>query len=72
MEQEIPQGSIIITPQQVYDKVNLLTDAITNLVQQDTTDRHERENLRIEVTKLRIDVHTKCMRQWQARLYLRL
>ncbi len=53
MEPEIPQGSIIITPQQVYDKVNLLTDAVTTLVAQDSTDRKEREDLRNDVNKLR-------------------
>jgi hypothetical protein len=35
----IPEGSVIITPAQVYDKVNALTDAVTELLARDKADQ---------------------------------
>lgn len=38
MSQGIPDGSVIITPAQVYDKVNSLTEAVTELLARDKAD----------------------------------
>ena len=38
MTQGIPDGSVIITPAQVYDKVNSLTEAVTELLARDKAD----------------------------------
>lgn len=38
MTHPIPEGSVIITPAQVYDKVNSLTEAVTELLARDKAD----------------------------------
>lgn len=39
---DIPEGSVIITPSQVYDKVNLLTDEVTKLLARDDAGQERR------------------------------
>lgn len=38
MTNQIPEGSVIITPAQVYDKVNTLTELVTQLLARDEAD----------------------------------
>lgn len=59
MTNPIPEGSIVITPQQVYDKVNLLTDAVTSLVAQDTADKRERLEDRARLDRVEAKMATK-------------
>lgn len=53
MPDHIPEGSVIITPAQVYDKVNKLTEAVTEMLARDQADevaarRREAEDNRRE------------------------
>lgn len=49
MTQPIPEGSIIITPAEVYAKVTALTDAVTELVATDKAEAKERAELKAKV-----------------------
>lgn len=40
-----PEGSVIITPAEVYGKVLALTDAVTKMVAADEGDKRERERI---------------------------
>jgi len=46
MNQPIPEGSVIITPAQVYDKVNSLTEAVTELLARDKADQDRQADLK--------------------------
>lgn len=46
MTQGIPEGSVIITPSQVYDRVNSLTEAVTELLARDKADQDRQADLK--------------------------
>jgi hypothetical protein len=48
----IPEGSIIITPTEVYNEVKSLTDAVRDLIASDKADIAERTKLELRVDKL--------------------
>jgi hypothetical protein len=48
----IPEGSIIITPTEVYNEVKSLTDAVRDLIAADKADIAERVKLEQRVDKL--------------------
>ena len=48
----IPEGSIIITPTEVYNEVKSLTDAVRDLIASDKADGVERTKLEMRVDKL--------------------
>jgi hypothetical protein len=47
-----PEGSIIITPAEVYAKVTGLTDVVTELVATDRADERQRAELKVKVERL--------------------
>lgn len=49
---EIPGGSIIITPAEVYAKVTSLTDVVTELVAADKADERRQAELAVKVERL--------------------
>lgn len=54
--QPVPEGSIIITPAQVYEKVTTLTDVVTRMVARDEADKESKTALAAEVTALAVRV----------------
>lgn len=48
----IPEGSIIITPTEVYNEVKSLTDAVRDLIASDKADQVDRTKLELRVDKL--------------------
>ena len=48
----IPEGSIIITPAEVYAKVTALTDAVTELVATDKAEQKDRAALEAKVERI--------------------
>lgn len=52
MTQQIPEGSIVITPAEVYAKVTSLTDAVRDLIASDKAEEHARAELRLKVEQL--------------------
>ena len=48
----IPEGSIIITPTEVYNEVKSLTDAVRDLIASDKADLDQRTKLEMRVDKL--------------------
>ena len=48
----IPDGSIIITPTEVYNEVKSLTDAVRDLIASDKADEQQRADLRLRVDQL--------------------
>ena len=48
----IPDGSIIITPTEVYNEVKALTDAVRDLIASDKADEQQRADLRLRVDQL--------------------
>jgi len=55
-QQQIPAGSIIITPADLYAKVTALTDAVTELVATDKAEQRERAALAAQVAALGVRV----------------
>lgn len=53
MSSQIPEGSIIITPQEVYAEVRALTKVVGELVAQDKAD-----TTRVDISALQKDVST--------------
>lgn len=49
---QIPEGSVIITPAEVYAEVKSLTDAVRDLIASDKADGVERTKLELRVDKL--------------------
>ena len=49
MSNPIPEGSIIITPTEVYNEVKSLTDAVRDLISADKQDVQVRAELRLRV-----------------------
>ncbi len=49
MTHPIPEGSIIITPTEVYNEVKSLTDAVRDLISADAQDAQVRAELRLRV-----------------------
>jgi hypothetical protein len=47
-----PEGSIIITPAEVYAKVTSLTDAVTELVAADKAEERHRAAIQVKVERL--------------------
>lgn len=43
---DIPEGSVIITPAQVYDKVNALTEAVTEMLARDKAEEKRQADLK--------------------------
>lgn len=62
----IPEGSIVITPTQVYDKVNLLTEQVTKLLAQDEAEVNERTEMRREIKALGERVRSLENKVWLA------
>jgi len=53
---QIPEGSIIITPVEVYAEVRTLTEIVRELVGNDKAEVRDRAALKAEVDRLRTDV----------------
>lgn len=64
MTQHIPEGSIVITPAEVYSKVTALTDAVTELVATDKAEQRERAALAAQVAALAVRVSAVEKKIW--------
>lgn len=51
-QQPIPEGSIIITPTEVYNEVKSLTEAVRKMVAQDEAEIESRRELKLRVDGL--------------------
>lgn len=60
----IPEGSVVITPAQVYEKVVTLTEVVTKLVAADEADTTDRADLRTRVSDLEKDVINIKQKLW--------
>lgn len=49
---EIPEGSIVITPTEVYNEVKALTDVVRQMVANDTAEVESRRELKAKVDQL--------------------
>lgn len=66
MSTPVPEGSIIITPAQVYAEVRSLTEAVRTLITHEETDRQERLRIETEVTQLDLRVDALERKLWMA------
>lgn len=48
----IPEGSIVITPTEVYNEVKSLTEAVRDLIASDKADEKARAELRVRVDQI--------------------
>lgn len=62
----IPEGSIVITPAQVYDKVVQLTEQVTKLIAQDAAEVSDRTDLKVRVEKIETRVRSLENKVWLA------
>lgn len=60
----VPEGSVIIPPAQVYEKVVTLTEVVTKLVAADEAEANDRADLRTRVGQLEADVNAIKQRLW--------
>ena len=51
-QQQIPEGSIVITPTEVYNEVKSLTEAVRKMVAQDEAEIESRRELKLRVDGL--------------------
>lgn len=63
---EIPEGSIVITPTEVYHEVRSLTEVVRELVTQDKADRERDLETRKEVDALKVRVSSLEQKVWIA------
>lgn len=66
MSPEIPEGSVVITPAQVYDKVITLTEQVTKLLASEEQDKKAREDFKSDLDKLRERVGALEQKVWLA------
>lgn len=52
MSPDIPEGSIIITPTEVYNEVKSLTEAVRTLITREEAEREDRNELKKDVAAL--------------------
>jgi hypothetical protein len=64
MNQSVPDGSVIITPAEVYSKVVALTEVVTKMVATDEADATSRKNLERRLGKVEDDVAAIKQRLW--------
>jgi hypothetical protein len=64
MNQSAPEGSVIITPAEVYSKVVALTEVVTKMVATDAADATTRKNLEHRLGKVEDDVAAIKQRLW--------
>jgi hypothetical protein len=66
MAEEVPDGSVIIPPSQVYEKVTTLTDVVTKLVIQNEQASKERNDDRADIKALETRVTALEKKIWIA------
>ncbi|WP_157514998.1 hypothetical protein [Nocardioides sp. J54] len=64
MSAPVPDGSVIIPPAQVYEKVVTLTEVVTKLVAADEAEANDRAELRARVGELEKDVSAIKQKLW--------
>lgn len=62
----VPEGSVIITPAQVYTEVRLLTEQVRTLIARDTADAAERAETRARLDALEARVRSVEQKVWVA------
>ncbi|HEX6684538.1 MAG TPA: hypothetical protein VF062_17170 [Candidatus Limnocylindrales bacterium] len=60
----VPEGSVIITPAEVYARVVALTDVVTKMVAADQADAESRAELKSRLGKVEQDVLTIKQKLW--------
>jgi hypothetical protein len=60
----IPEGSIVITPADMYGEVKALTIAVRDLIASDKAESSERAELKAEVRRLRVEVDAINKKLW--------
>lgn len=63
---EIPDGSIVITPSEVYADVKALTDQVTKLLARDEAEREDRDRDRTRLDKIEIRLSKVEQKIWLA------
>lgn len=61
-----PEGSVIIPPAQVYEKVVTLTEVVTKLVAADEAEARDRAELKAKVARLEVEVASIKQKIWFA------
>jgi hypothetical protein len=57
--QNIPEGSIVITPTEVYNEVKALTDVVRQMVANDAAEIDSRRDLKSRVETLKIETDAR-------------
>lgn len=64
MNQQVPDGSVIITPGEVYSRVIALTEVVTTMVASDAADADSRRDIKSRLAKVEDDVAVIKSRLW--------
>lgn len=64
MNQSVPDGSVIITPGEVYSRVIALTEVVTTMVASDAADADSRRDIKSRLAKVEDDVAVIKSRLW--------
>lgn len=60
----VPEGSVVITPAEVYSKVVALTEVVTQMVAADKAEAETRADLKTRVAQVEQDVISIKQRLW--------